>query len=136
MEWLPVQISVDDYNNFFTRLGKSSSIKIYNPPNRLQRGGSLFGLLGRAIRYSIPFIKELILPQIPSLYNNVRHDINEGQAVRSSLRKRALQSVKNIGAKVLNRGGGIRKRNKTNRNRQKNIRKTKKKTFEKLEKFV
>ena len=95
--------------------GGLSDIRVYKAPQFHQRGGSFFGVLGRLARNSFPFLKNLLLPELGAMANNVTRDISEGVPLKQSLKQRSLGAVKNIGKSVIGRGGRVRKRRATKR---------------------
>ena len=99
--------SVGDFDRFLNPLLVRGSglddIRVYR-----QKGAGLFSFLGRVVRNSIPFLKKFILPEVGNLAKNVTTDISEGKTLRQSLRKHAINSVKNVGKRVVG-GSKMRK---------------------------
>ena len=87
------------------RGGSLSDIKIHRNINN-QRGGNLFGILGRSIKRAIPFIKSLILPELGNFTKNVMEDISQNIPPKQSIKSNLKKSVKNVGKKILRGGGG------------------------------
>ena len=86
------------------RGGGVSDIKIHRNIYN-QRGGSLFGILGRSIKRAIPFVKSLILPELGNFTKNVMDDISQNVSPKQSIKSNFKKSVKNVGKKII-RGGG------------------------------
>ena len=103
------------------RGGSLRDIKVLKP-YYYQRGGSLFGILGSIIKRSIPFLKNYILPEAGNFAMNLVKDINENVPVKASVKQNLVNSVKNVGKKVM-RGG---KKNQKRRGKKKRVRKNKK----------
>ena len=103
--------TIAHYDNLFARGAGLSDINIYKPPTSIQRGGSLIGFLGRIIKSSMPFIRSIIMPEIPNFVSNIISDVNSGENIKSSLKKQSIRSAKNIGSRIINRGGGGKRRN-------------------------
>ena len=99
--------------------GGLDDIRVYK-----RRGGSFLGFLGRALKTAIPFIKNLIVPEIRGFTNNVLDDVSQNVPLRDTMKRNFKTSVKNIGTRVM-RGGG--KRRKTSVKRKKLVRKSRKK---------
>ena len=103
------QPSVETYLKLFgdksatinLRGGGLNDILIYRPETR--RGGSLFGFLKRAI---IPLLK----PALLSFGTNVLGDLNQGKGLKSTLKNRGVESIANLGKRVVSGGGRPRKR--------------------------
>ena len=85
----------------FIKGGGLSDIKTYH-----QRGGSLFGILGRLLRNSIPFIKRIILPEVGTLAQNVTRDVSNGVPLRDTLKQSLKRSAINVGKRVVTGRGG------------------------------
>ena len=90
------------------RGGSLRDIKVLKP-YYYQRGGSLFGILGSIIKRSIPFLKNFILPEAGNFAMNLARDINENVPVKASIKRNLVNSVKNVGKKVM-RGGKKQKK--------------------------
>lgn len=96
--------SVSDYDSLFARKGGSlNDIHVYQSQ---QRGGSLLGLIGRIASMSLPFIKRYLLPEIPGFVSNVVGDVNSGKGFKHSFRSQGINSIKNVGRRVVHRGAG------------------------------
>lgn len=118
MRGLYVEPSPSDYNVLFStsRGGSLDQIRYYTPSTA--RGGSLFGILGRVIRKSIPFIKSIFLPEVSGFVSNVSNDVNSGVNIRDSLKKRGAQSGRNVVKRILKRATGGRKHIKKSRKKK------------------
>ena len=106
------------------RGGSLRDIKVLKP-YYYQRGGSLFGILGSIIKRSIPFLKNFILPEAGNFAMNLAKDINENVPVKTSIKQNLVDSVKNIGKKVM-RGGKKQKKGRKTKSSKKRARKKKK----------
>ena len=95
------------------RGGGLSDINIYKSTRLYQRGGGIFSFLGRIIRGSIPILRNLLLPEVPNFFSNVRHDVNSGININESLKKQGIKSMKNVSEKAYNklRGGEKTRKN-------------------------
>jgi hypothetical protein len=98
--------AIEHFDTIFnsSRGGGINDIRVYNQP--LQRGGSLFGVLGKIARYTIPFLKSIILPEIPSFVSNVSGDVRRGMRIRESLKNNSIRAAKNMGVRVLTKARG------------------------------
>lgn len=95
--WTPP--STLEYDTIFLRGGGLKDIKIYT-----QRGGSLFSFIGRFIRNSIPFLKQVFLPEAGNYVRNVTRDIGRGATAKQAFRNNGVDSLRNIGRKVVGAG--------------------------------
>lgn len=79
-----------------------------------QRGGGLGGAFGTIKRYSIPVIRQYVIPSARAAAINTARDIFAGQNVRSAIKSNAVSLVKNVGKDMYNslvqKGKGIAKR--------------------------
>ena len=94
--------------------GGLRDIKTINPNNYHTRGGSLFGILGNVFKRTIPFLTNFILPEAGNFARNLMSDIGN-VPIKKNLKRNLLKSAKNIGTRIMNRGGRLVKRNKTNK---------------------
>lgn len=82
----------------------------------MQRGGGLGGAFGTIRRYSIPIIKEYVLPKLKSTAVNVAKEIFSGSNVKNAIKNNAVSLVKNVGSDMYSRltqkGKGIESRPK------------------------
>lgn len=102
-----------DNNDFVSRAGALHEIQVYKPPY-YNRGAGLFSVLSNIVRGSIPFLKSIILPEFGSFTKNVTSDVSNGIPLKESVKDNMGKSIRNIGRRVVNRGGGKRKKkNKT-----------------------
>ena len=106
--------------------GALSDIRYY----RRGRGGSFFGILQSLARRSIPFLRNLVLPQLGEMAHNITKDYSSGVPFKKAVKKSSLNAVRNIGEAVLNRGGR-KKKSKTRKKTVGNNRKRKKITRKK-----
>ena len=121
MRGLYLSPTAQQYRTFFSQRGAGlDNINVYRA-----RGGSIIGLLGNVFRYSIPFLKNLFLPEVSNLMGNVANDINSGVKIKNSLKSRGMNSIKNIGRKLIGAG---KKKQKTRKKLSKKIKKNLKKT--------
>ena len=118
--------TVEEFEYLFApanRGGSLRDIKIYKTPVAYQKGGSLFSFLGKLVRGSIPFLKSIILPEVGNFVSNVASNVNADNNIRQCLKKEGLKSLSNVGKRIINRGGGIRK--KSSKSKKKNTKKKK-----------
>ena len=84
-------------------------------PNRLSKGQGLWSILSQIGRRALPFLKEWVLPSAKEYGKNVLSDVIEGKNLKSSLKSRGNESLKNIGKKIgqrIMRGTRSRRRQK------------------------
>ena len=98
--------TVADFDAVFADVGHArggsyNDIHIYSR----KRGGSLFGVLGRVLKSSIPFLRSVILPEFGGFVKNVTDDVSNNLPIKSSLKRNLMNSAKNVGKRVV-RGGG------------------------------
>ena len=94
----------DTFNRPYVGAGLDD-IRVYK-----RRGGSILGFLGRAFKYAIPFVKNLIMPEIGGFTNKVLDDVSQNVPLRESMKRNFKSSVKNIGRRVVRGGGKSRKK--------------------------
>lgn len=112
--------------------GGLRDIKTINPNNYHIRGGSLFGILGNVFKRTIPFLTNFVLPEAGNFARNLISDIGN-VPLKKNVKRNLIKSAKNIGTRVMNRGGRLVKRNKTKKRKKVNKkRKTKCKDVFKL----
>ena len=77
------------------------------------RGGGILSTLAGVARRAFPFLlKNIIAPSALTFGRNVLDDISQGDGnIKSSLKKRGLEAVRDAGARLA-RGGGKRKKRK------------------------
>ena len=109
-----------DFDNFFVYHNNKikgsglEDIAIFTPNRLHSRGGGLFSLVGRVLRGTIPFLKNLIFPEIPNFVNNVVGDMQRGDIpVKNSLRRHGINSLKNVGTRLVKGGRKQKKKNNT-----------------------
>ena len=113
--------------------GGINDINVYQ-----QRGGSLFGVLGRVFKKALPFLKSLIFPEVGNFTKNIVDDMKQNVPFKQSVRKNVIKSGKNVGRKIMY--GGTKQKVKTiTRKRapsmkKKNWRNTKKNSTKNLQK--
>ena len=100
------------------RGGSLRDIKVLKP-YYYHRGGSLFGILGSIIKRSIPFLKNFILPEAGNFAMNLAKDMRENVPVKTSVKRNLVNSVKNVGKKIMR--GGKKKRIRKNLTKKKNV---------------
>ena len=96
--------------------GGQSDINIFRRyrANRLSRGRGLLSVLSQIGRRALPFLKEWILPSAKEYGKRVLSDVIEGKTLKSSLKSRGKESLKDIGSKIgrkIMKGGASRRRN-------------------------
>ena len=79
--------------------------------NKLSRGRGLWSILSQIGRKALPFLKEWVLPSAKEYGKNVLSDVVAGRALKSSLKTRGKESLKNIGRRIVT-GKGSKKRRK------------------------
>merc|ERR1712055_178759 len=79
--------------------------------NKLSRGRGLWSILSQVGRRALPFLKEWVLPSAREYGKNVLSDVMAGRALKSSLKTRGKESLKNIGSRIVT-GKGSKKRRK------------------------
>jgi len=128
----PTQTQFDSL--FSNRGGGLDDIRTYDPH---QRGGSLFGIIGKLVRGAIPFLKNIFLPEIPDLVTGVTEDMNSGVRFKDSLKKRGIKTAINVGNRMVRKARGGRKK-KPKKQCHKQIKKTAKtkKAKKKKVKFI
>ena len=92
-------------------------------PNSLSRGRGLLSILSQVGRRVLPFLKEWVLPSAREYSKNVLSDVMEGKTLKSSLKSRGKESLKNIGTKLgqkIMKGGSSRRRKTRTLIRKKN----------------
>lgn len=114
------------------RGGGASDISVYIP--KYQRGGSIFSVLANLFKSAAPLVMKTVLPEGLNFAKNVIGDISEGRSVRSTLKRRGIQSLKQVGKTLVRGGGGRKKKRKrkecaTGKNKKK--RKVKRSIFSK-----
>ena len=118
------------FKDTFTRPnvgGGLDDIKVYK-----RRGGSILGFLGRAFKYAIPFVKNLIVPEIGGFTNNILDDVSQNVPFRESVKRNFKSSVKNIGKRVVRGAGRVRKKPlKSKKSSRKTMKRTRKKSQKK-----
>lgn len=84
-----------------------------------QRGGGLGSVLGFISKYALPLIKKYIIPHIKNAAISSVHDVvGDGLSIKSSLKNRGKQFIKNVGISAANSivskqtGGGKRRSKK------------------------
>ena len=105
------------------RGGGLSDIRIYQ-----KRGGSLFGILGGMFKKAIPFLKNILLPEVGNFVKNITQDISQNIPSRESFRNNFSSSAKNIGSRIMRGGKRKTKTKQKQKNIKKKIHKNKKKT--------
>ena len=83
-------------------------------PNKLTRGQGLLSILSQIGKRALPFLKEFVLPSAKDYGKKVLSDVVYGKPLKSSLKSRGKESLKDIGRKIgkkIMRGGASRKRN-------------------------
>ena len=105
--------------------GGMQDIRIYTPPSRSPRGAGIVSLLAGLGKKIVPFLMRTILPEGLSMAHNVISDINSSISSRQSLKRRGLQSVSNVGRRVLRGGGGKTKRIRMRQKKKKTKKKKK-----------
>jgi hypothetical protein len=116
-------LTANQFDVLHQRGGGLSDIRTYKFYHK--RGGSLIGFLSNIARRSIPFLKQLLLPEIGDFAKNVTHDIASGEDMRSSLKRQGKQSLRNIIKKA--RGGRGKGKHVNKKTQVKRKRKTGKK---------
>lgn len=119
-----------DYDVLFSQRGGGvggslAHINTYRP--QIQRGGSIFGVLGRVIKRTIPFLKNIFFPEIPNFVNNVSSDLQTGMRFKDSVKRQGIRSAKNVGRRILKKARGGRKTKRSNRKTKKTTKKKKRK---------
>lgn len=116
--------TVEDFDLLFSNRGSGlSDIRVYH-----NRGGSLLSVVGRFARYALPFLKSIIVPEVGNFAKNVADDIGQGRSIKRVLKKRGIESVLNVGKRVVKkaRGGRVRKNKSVTKKqitKKKNVRK-------------
>ena len=81
-----------------------NDIRVYK-----RRGGSIFGFIRTLAKSALPFVKNLILPEIGNFAKNVTHDVANNVPFKRSMKRNILSSSKNIGSRII--GAGKKKKN-------------------------
>lgn len=102
----------DDDDGMNSRGGGISDISVYVPKSN--RGGSLFQILGKLAKSAAPLLMRTVVPEGINFAKNVIGDISSGQKLKQSLKKRGIESLKELGRKIV-RGGGKKRRRKNER---------------------
>ena len=75
-----------------------------------QRGAGIFASLANLARRAVPFIIKNVAPSAAQFTRDVLSDVTTGnQSIKTSLRKRGISAMKDVGARIL-KGGKKRKR--------------------------
>ena len=82
-----------------------SDISIFRRYRSTRRGQGVLSFLAKYGRYALPFIKKFIIPSAKDFSKNVASDMIGGSSLKSSLKNRGKQSLKDIGKKILSGGG-------------------------------
>ena len=80
--------------------------------NKLARGRGLWSILSQVGRKALPFLKEWVLPSAKEYGKNVLSDVMAGRALKSSLKTRGKESLKNIGSRIMTGKGSKKRRNR------------------------
>ena len=94
------------------RGGGLKDIKTLKSHNYHMRAGLLFGILGNVFRRTIPFLTNYVLPEAGNFARNLLSDIGN-VPMKKNVKRNLIKSAKNIGKRVMNRGGGVARKNKT-----------------------
>ena len=95
-----------EFDQIFAR--GAGDIQVYKSPR--PRGGSLFGVLTNVVKSSIPFLRKIFLPEIPSLVNDIIDNSNSGENVKDRLKRVGLNTIKRVGKRILKGGQKSKKR--------------------------
>ena len=87
--------------------GSIRDIDIFKSNARL-RGGSIFSILASVGRRVLPFLSRYVAPVAKSVGKNIVTDVIEGRDIKTSLKRRGIDGVKEVGSRILR--GGKRKR--------------------------
>ena len=102
--------TASEFDKLFARGG--ADIQVYKSPK--PRGGSLFGILTSVVRKSIPFLRRFILPEMPSLVNDIIDNTNPGENVKERMKRVGLNTLKRVGKRIM-KGGRKAKKNDVKR---------------------
>lgn len=94
---------------------------------RLRKGGGFFSVLGKIAKNAIPFI----LPAAAKMGKQVISDLTQGEGLKSSLKKRGIESIQEGLMQITNPG-----KRKVGINTTKNHKKKKNKNKKKKKKFM
>ena len=90
-----------------------SDINIFRRYRPTRRGQGVLSFLSKYGRYALPFIKKFIIPSAKDFSKNVASDMIGGSSLKSSLKNRGKQSLKDIGKRILSgAGSGVRRKRK------------------------
>ena len=90
-----------------------SDINIFCRYRPTRRGQGVLSFLSKYGRYALPFIKKFIIPSAKDFSKNVASDMIGGSSLKSSLKNRGKQSLKDIGKRILSgAGSGVRRKRK------------------------
>ena len=90
-----------------------NDIRIYK-----KRGGSIFGFIRTLAKTAIPFVKNLLLPEIGNFAKNISQDVANNVPFKQSMKRNIISSGKNIGSRIIG-GGRKRKKNRKSANKTK-----------------
>merc|ERR1712033_130028 len=80
--------------------------------NKLARRRGLWSILSQVGRKALPFLKEWVLPSAKEYGKNVLSDVMAGRVLKSSLKTRGKESLKNIGSRIMSGKGSKKRRNR------------------------
>merc|ERR1712082_585531 len=102
----------------------NDDIKIFTAKSPYIRGSGFF------TRIAIPFFKRIIAPNLMEFGSNFLSDITSGESVKSSAKRRGMESLKKTAKKLLTgEGRKIRKRKKSCRKTKAKKRYVRKKSY-------
>ena len=101
------------FSNQALRGSGLENINIYK-----KRGGSIFGILGSAIKSAIPFLRRAILPELGGFVKNVADDVSQNANFGQSVRRNLAASARNVGRRVMRGAGRVKKRKKVTKRKK------------------
>ena len=107
--------------------GGLDDIRTLNYSADSHRGGGILSTLAGVARRAFPFLlKNIIAPSALTFGRNVLNDMSQAEGnIKSSLKKRGLEAVRDAGARLV-KGGGKRKKRKQKQVSRRPIKKKKK----------
>ena len=89
------------------------NINIFRRYRPSKRGNGVISFLSKYGRYALPFLKKIILPSAKDFSKNVVSDVIAGNSLKSTLKKRGKQSLKDVGNRILSGAGRRGRKRKT-----------------------
>ena len=93
------EILIRNQNRLLVSGQGHSDINIFRRYRPTIRGQGVLSFLSKYGRYALPFFKKFIMPSAKDFSKNVASDMIGGSSLKSSLKNRGKQSLKDIGKK-------------------------------------